>query len=91
MYLGPLCYVYALNCHLDYLAIPETRPLCKKSKICLFYLYSAAKSEIQIFSSKHETCLVWSTPYHWPVFVCYRIKIQFESESFKPCIIKTTK
>ena len=24
MYLGPLCYGYALNCHLVYLAIPGT-------------------------------------------------------------------
>ena len=27
----------------------------EKSKICLFYLYATAKSEIQICSNKHET------------------------------------
>ena len=30
----------------------------RKSKICLFYLYATAKSEIQICSNKHETGLV---------------------------------
>ena len=29
-----------------------------KSKICLFYLYATAKSEILICSNEHETCLV---------------------------------
>ena len=58
MYLGPPCYGYALKCHLVYLAIPGTRPLCMKSKICLFYLYLTAKSENQICSNKHETGLV---------------------------------
>ena len=38
MYLGPLCYGYASNCHLVYLAIPETRPLCIK-KQNLFVLF----------------------------------------------------
>ena len=40
MYLGPPCYGYALNCHLVYLAIPGTRPLCmKKAKfVCLNYM-----------------------------------------------------
>ena len=33
---------------------------------------------------------IGSTPYHWP-FSCYRIIIEFESESFKPRIFKTTK
>ena len=32
MYLGPLCYVYALNCHLVYLALPESGPLCMKKQ-----------------------------------------------------------
>ena len=57
MYLGPPFYGYALNCHLVYLAIPGTRPLCMK-KQHLFNLYATAKSEIQICSNKHETCLV---------------------------------
>ena len=58
MYLRPPCYGYALNCHLVYLAIPGTRLLCMKKKICLFYLYATAKSEIQICLNKHETGLV---------------------------------
>ena len=58
MCLGPPCYGYAFNCHLVYLAIPGTRLLCMKIKICLFYLYATAKSEIQICSNKHETGLV---------------------------------
>ena len=58
MYLGPPCYGYAINCHLVYLAIPGTRPLCTKSKICSFYLYATAKREIQFCSNKHETGLV---------------------------------
>ena len=37
----------------------STRSLCIKSKICLFYLYATAKSEIQIFSNKYETGLVF--------------------------------
>ena len=42
MYLWPLSYGHALNCHLVYLAIPGTGPLCiKKQK--LFYLYATAK------------------------------------------------
>ena len=32
MYLGMPCYGYALNCHLVYLAIPGTRPLCTKKQ-----------------------------------------------------------
>ena len=42
MYLGPPCYGYALNCHLVYLAIPGTRPLCmKKAKfVCFNYMQS---------------------------------------------------
>ena len=58
MSLGPPCYWYALNCHFVYLAIPGTRSLCTKKKICLFYLHAATKSEIQILSNKHETGLV---------------------------------
>ena len=57
MYLGPPCYGYVLNYHLDYLAIPGTRLLCMKKQI-LFYLFTTATSEIQICSNKHETGLV---------------------------------
>ena len=32
MYLGPPWYGYAINCHLVYLAIPGTRPLCTKKQ-----------------------------------------------------------
>ena len=32
MFLGSLCYGYALYGHLVYLAIPGTRPLCMKKK-----------------------------------------------------------
>ena len=60
MYLGPPFYGYVLNCHLVYLAIPETRPLCMKKQNCLFHLYATAKSEIQICSNKHETGLVYA-------------------------------
>ena len=59
MYLGPPCYGYSLRCNLVYLAIPGIRSLCINSKICLFYLYATAKSEIQICSNKHETGLVY--------------------------------
>ena len=39
MYLEPPCYGYGLNCHLAYLAIPGTRPLCmKKQKKNLIYM-----------------------------------------------------
>ena len=40
MYLGLLCYGYALNYHLVYLAIPRTRPLCKKKAkfVCFNYM-----------------------------------------------------
>ena len=58
MYLGTPCYSYALNCHVVYLAIPKTRPLCMKKQMGLFYLYATTKSEIQICSNKHETGLV---------------------------------
>ena len=58
MYLGLPCYGYAFDCHLVYLAIPGTRPLCMKSKICLCYLYSIAKSEIQMCLNKHKRGLV---------------------------------
>ena len=33
----------------------DTSVMHDKSKICLFYLYATAKSEIQICSNKHET------------------------------------
>ena len=60
IYFGPPCNGYAFNCHLVYLAIPGTPPLCvkKQNKICMFYLYATAKSEIHICSNKHETGLV---------------------------------
>ena len=58
MYLGSPRYDYALNCHLVYLAIPGTRPLCRKKQNVLFYLYATAKSEFKICSNKHETGLV---------------------------------
>ena len=35
MYLGSLCYGYALYCHLVYLAIPGTREKAK----CVCYIY----------------------------------------------------
>ena len=40
MYLGPLRYGYALNCHLVYLSISKTRSLCmKKGKfVCFIYM-----------------------------------------------------
>ena len=58
MYLGPSRYGYALNCHLVFLAIPGTRPLCMKKQNWFVYLNATAKSEIQICSNKHETGLV---------------------------------
>ena len=59
MYLGPLCYDYALNGHLVYLAAYQGHAsYAWKGKICLFYLYVTAKSEIQICTNKHETGLV---------------------------------
>ena len=36
MYFGPLCYGYALDCHLVYLAIPGTRPLFMRIKKIVF-------------------------------------------------------
>ena len=38
MYLGSPCCGYALDCHIVYLAIPETRPLCMKRQY-LFVLF----------------------------------------------------
>ena len=38
MYSGPPCYGYVLNCHLVYVAIPGTRPLCMKNQN-LFVLF----------------------------------------------------
>ena len=58
MYLGPPCYGYAINCHLFFLAIPGTRLLCMKKQNLFILIISTAKSEIQICSNKHETCLV---------------------------------
>ena len=39
MYLGPLCYGYALNCNLVCLAIPGTCPLCMKKAKCVCFIY----------------------------------------------------
>ena len=59
MYLGPPCNGYALNYHLVYLAILETRPLCmKKQNLFVLFICNRKKSEIQICSNKHETGLV---------------------------------
>ena len=58
MYLGSQCFGYALNCHLVYLAIPGTRPLCTKKQN--LFIYATAKSEIQICSNKFETGLVYA-------------------------------
>ena len=44
MFLGPLCYGYALNCHLVYLAIPGKRPLCmKKQKLLVLIICNRKK------------------------------------------------
>ena len=40
-----------------------------------------------LFRSIITAHYIWSTPYHWP-FSYYRIMIIFESESFKPSILK---
>ena len=59
MYFWLPFYGYALNCHFVYLVVPGTRPLFKrKQKVCFFYLYAAAKSEIHICSNKHEIGIV---------------------------------
>ena len=61
MYLGPLHYDYAVNCHLVYLAIPGTRLLCmKKQQLCVLFICNH-EIEIQICSNKHETGLVYQT------------------------------
>ena len=58
MYLRPPCYGYALDCHLVYLAIPGTRPLCMEKQIVFVLFIWNRKNEIQICSNKHETGLV---------------------------------
>ena len=58
MYYGPPCYGYALIYNLVYLAIPKKRPLCMKKQNVFVLFITTAKSEIQICSNKHETCLV---------------------------------
>ena len=58
MYLGPPCYGYALNCHLVYLVLPGTRPLCTKRQFFFVLFICNRKNEIQICSNKHETGLV---------------------------------
>ena len=55
MYLGPPCYVYALNCHLVYLAIPGARPSCMKKQNLLVLIICNHKKRN---SNKHETGLV---------------------------------
>ena len=39
MCLRPPCYGYALHCHLVYLAIPGTRPLCMKKAKCVCFIH----------------------------------------------------
>ena len=56
VYFGPPFYGYALNYHFVHLTMLGTRPLSTS----LFYLYATTKSEIHIFSNKHETDLVVS-------------------------------
>ena len=46
MYLGPPCYGYAFNCHLVYLEIPGTRPLCIK-KQNLFVLFICNRKKVK--------------------------------------------
>ena len=60
MYLGPPYNGYALNGHLGYLAIPETRLLCMKQPNLFVYLYATATNEIPICSNKHETGLLFA-------------------------------
>ena len=56
---GAPFYGSALSCNFVYLTIPGTRTLFIRNKICLFYLYEAAKSKSHICSNKHETGLAW--------------------------------
>ena len=49
MYLGPLCYCYALNYHFVYLAIPWTCHLCMK-KQHLFVLFICNRKKIKFKS-----------------------------------------
>ena len=58
MYYGVPCHGYALNCHLVYLAIPGTIPLCTKKQNLFVLFICNQKSEIQNCSNKHETGLV---------------------------------
>ena len=46
MYLGPPCYACALNCHLVYLTIPRTRPLCME-KLNLFVLFLCNRKKVK--------------------------------------------
>ena len=78
MYLGPLCYCYAINSHLVYLAIPGTRPLCMKKHNLFVIINATSKSEIQICSNKHETCLVDKPDARKPLdFNLLRISTEF--------------
>ena len=59
MYLGPPCYGYASICHLVYLTIPGTRPLCmKKQKYVWFIKMQPQKVKFKSVQNKHETGLV---------------------------------
>ena len=58
MYYGVPCHGYAINCHLVYLAIPGTIPLCTKKQNLFVLFICNQKSEIQNCSNKHETGLV---------------------------------
>ena len=57
MYLGPLCYGYALNCHLVHLEIPGTRLLCmKKQNLFVLLIYEGCPSKSWTFVIKRD-CL----------------------------------
>ena len=71
MYYGVPCHGYALNCHLVYLAIPGTIPLCTKKQNLFVLFICNQKSEIQNCSNKHETGLYWvffMLFCHFPIF-----------------------
>ena len=96
MYLGPPCYGYALNCHLVYLAIPGTRPLCMKKQNMFVLSNASAKSEIQICSNEHETGLVNVYIVQWFYFIYFfcltnniylRLRnCQFNEHWFRVCL-----
>ena len=50
MYFGSPFYGYALTCHLGYLAIPGTRPLCmKKQNSFVLLIYNRKKRNSNLF------------------------------------------